>query len=54
MENMGTILVHVDAIHFLTVDVAANMVTALNHEYRLTSIFRFMSKYCPKQTTAYN
>ena len=54
VEDVRAVLVDVDAILFLTVDIAADMVTALQHQHRLARLLRLMCKDRTEKTTANN
>src|SRR5699024_2146033 len=53
MENMGSILMHLNAIYFLSVDITSNMVSFFNHFYTLTTFSSFIGKSRPKKARAY-
>ena len=54
VEDVRAILMDVDAILLLAIDIAANMVTALQHQHRLARLLRLMRKDRTKKTTANN
>ena len=54
MENMGSILVYMDTIHFLRIDIATDMIPLFQHQTALAGIFHFSGKYRPIQTRANN
>ena len=54
VEDVCAVLVDVDTIFFLTVDIAAHMIPALQHQYRLARLLRLMRKDRAKQAAANN
>ena len=54
MENVSSVFVYIDALHFLRINITANMAALVNHQTGFSLFFRLMGKYCAKQTCAYN
>ena len=52
MEDMGTVLMHVDAIDFFRVDVACNVIAAVDDQAGLTDLGGFMSKNGARDASA--
>ena len=50
MENMGPILVHMDALNVLRIHVSANLGSFVNNQHALSSLPCFVSKNCAKET----
>ena len=51
---MSTIAMHIDALDLFGVDIAGNMITAIDNEAFLPKLFRFMSKNSTRKTCTYN
>ena len=54
VEDMRAVLVDVDAFPLFTVDIAAHMITAFQHQHRLPRPLRFTSKDSTEETAADN
>lgn len=52
MEDMGTVLMHVDAINFFGVDVACNVIAAIDNQAGLADLGGFMSKNGARDASA--
>lgn len=52
MENMGPILVHMDALNVLRIHVSANLGTFVNNQHAPSSPLCFMGKNRAKETGA--
>ncbi len=50
MENMRTVAVNLNALNFFRIDIAADMVPAVNHQNLLACPFGFLCKHCSVQT----
>ena len=54
VEDVRAVLVDVDAILFFAVNIAADMITVLQHQHRLARLLRLMRKDRTKKTAAHN
>ena len=53
VEDMGTVLVYVDAFYLLAIDIAAQMRTLIYHQTSLASLFCPVCKSGSKETRSY-
>ena len=54
MKNMRTVFMHVDAVYFFAVDIAAGVWTFLYHQTSLSGFMSLMGKHGSEQAAAYN
>ena len=51
---MRTITMHIDALDLFGIDIASNMIAAIDNEAFLPKLFRLMSKNSARKACAYN
>ena len=54
MEDVRTVLVHLDALHLMGIDIARNVVPLINYQAGLARLGQLLSKYCTVQTGTNN
>ena len=54
MENMGAVPVYGNAVHVLSIGIAAHMAAPVNHQHPFAGLLRFMGKHRTKQSGADN
>ena len=53
VENVSTIFMHVDSFHFLTCNIAADMISFFQYQTGFSFLFCKISKYSGKQAASY-